>query len=118
MFLLYQKYIEVKILKPFPFSNVISINTMQSFIHADIFFFISSIAAVVLGVLLIIIFVYLIKILRDVKEISSLAKKESMDLAEDMRMIREEVRGELTRGGPMAFSMFRIIRGLLKRRRN
>lgn len=43
---------------------------MENLIHADIFFFITSVAVVVLTILVIIALIYFIKILKNVKDIS------------------------------------------------
>ena len=65
---------------------------METLFKADIFFFITSIAIVVLGSFLIVLFIYIIGILRDVKDISHRAKRESELIAEDIAEFRTTVR--------------------------
>jgi hypothetical protein len=65
-----------------------------SFIHADIFFFISTIALVVISIGLIIALVYGIKILRNVREFTDVAKEEGYDLLRDLRDVRSALREE------------------------
>jgi len=47
---------------------------MGNLIHADIFFFITSIAVILLTILLILAFVYLIQILKNFRDISEIIK--------------------------------------------
>lgn len=47
---------------------------MDTLIHADIFFFITSVAVVVLTILLVVVLFYVIKILRNFKDISDTLK--------------------------------------------
>ena len=90
---------------------------MESIIHADIFFFVTTIIAIILGILLIIIFIYFIKIIADVREISRIARNETTDLASDIQEIRSEVKDELKRGSSVVASLFRVIQGLFRRRK-
>ncbi len=108
MFVLYQKHTEVKIfftLKLFTSYYVILI--MDTLIHADIFFFITSIAIVICGVFIVIIAVYAIKILADIKEITSLVKKESLEIVDD-------VHRELVEGSSATKSLFKTIGRIIK----
>lgn len=66
----------------------------ESFIHADIFFFISTIALVVITVLLSIAAVYLIRILRDASEVSEKIKEEGGEIAADLKRLRANLRDE------------------------
>ncbi len=91
---------------------------METLIHADIFFFITSIATVIIGILLAITLVYIIKILIDIREISRIARSESKDLADDIHVIRNEVQSELNRGSSVVASLIRVIRGLFRRRKS
>ena len=91
---------------------------MESLIHADIFFFITTIVTIVIGVLLAVILVYIAKILIDIREISRIARSESKDLADDIHNIRIEVQSELNKGSSVIASLFKIIRGLFRRRKS
>ena len=61
---------------------------MDDILKADIFFFITTIATIVLSVFLVIVFFYTIRILRDIKHISSVAKEESDTISEELSELR------------------------------
>ena len=65
-----------------------------SLIHADIFFFISTIALVVISVGLIVALFYFIRILRDASFVSKKIKEESTELIADLRRLREGLKEE------------------------
>src|ERR1700733_3734325 len=67
---------------------------MQTLVHADIFFFISSIALVVLSILVAVGLYYTLGILRDVREISRRVNKASVDLEKDLDALRNTVKAE------------------------
>lgn len=66
----------------------------NSLIHADIFFFISTIALVVVSIGLIIALVYSIKILKNVSDISAKVKEEGERIVSDVRELRHVLRNE------------------------
>jgi hypothetical protein len=66
----------------------------ESLIHADVFFFISTIALVIISVGIIIALAYGIKILRNVKEISERVKEESVEILADVKTLRHALRDE------------------------
>ena len=90
---------------------------METLIHADIFFLISTIILVIFGILGIIISIYITKIIIDIREISRIARNETSDISGDIHMIRREVHGELSRGSSVVVSIIKIIRGLFRRRK-
>ena len=65
---------------------------MDDVLKADIFFFITAIAILVFSVFLAIAFFYAIRILRDIKHISSMAKKESDIISEELSDLREHIK--------------------------
>lgn len=65
-----------------------------SLIHADIFFFISTISLVLITAGLVIAFVYLIGILKNVREITDRAKLEWSDIVFDIKKLRAALRDE------------------------
>ena len=65
---------------------------MDDIVKADIFFFITAIAVVVLSVFLVIVFLYTIRILRDIKHISSMARKESDIISGELSELRENIK--------------------------
>ena len=67
---------------------------MQTLVHADAFFFISTIALVVLSVLAAIALYYAINILHDVREVSARVKKATGDIERDLDALRYQVKSE------------------------
>lgn len=70
---------------------------MENIIHADIFFFITSIAVIVFTICLIIIMFYVTRILNDMKHISKTMSQESDKLLNDIDSLRETVKAEGTK---------------------
>lgn len=66
----------------------------ESFIHADIFFFISTIAVVLVSIGAIVALFYVIRILRDVREVSDKVKEESGEIMGDLKKLRANLRDE------------------------
>jgi hypothetical protein len=58
----------------------------------DIFFFVTTIAVVILTILLAILVIYIIKITRDVKYISERAKTEADLISQDLSDLRDNVK--------------------------
>lgn len=67
---------------------------METLIHADIFFFISSVALVLVAVGVIIALVYVIKILRNVSAVSDKVKEESGEILDDLKSLRGTIKKE------------------------
>ncbi len=63
-----------------------------SFIHADIFFFVSTIATIIFTVLGAIFLVYLIRIMQDVKKSTTVLKDSIEDASEDIVEIRRKIK--------------------------
>jgi len=64
----------------------------EAFFKMDIFFFVTTFVVVVLGLLLSILFYYLIKVVRDISEITDAVKKEAHGVVEDLREVRKDVK--------------------------
>jgi len=60
--------------------------------HADIFFFITTIAVVIFTALMIIVGVYVIITLRDVRDLVKVVKDEAIHLVEDVEDFRENAK--------------------------
>ena len=67
---------------------------MSNLIQADIFFFITSFSVVVFSFLMIVIFYYVIRILRDIKHISRIAKEESEIISDELSEFRINIKRE------------------------
>ena len=91
---------------------------MESLIHADIFFFITTIITIVLGILFSIVLVYIIKILIDIREISRIARIETIDMAEDIHSIRNEVRSQFEKNSSVIASLISIFSSLFRLRKS
>lgn len=66
----------------------------DSLIHADIFFFISTIALILISAAVVITAGYIIRTLADIRHIVSRWKEENEHLIHDVRDFRDAVRGE------------------------
>ncbi len=87
---------------------------MPELIHADIFFLVTTIVTIIIGLALLIAIVYLIQILRDLKHISRKIKEEGEEAIEDFRQWRTEVRTE----GFNFSHFFTFFRKLLKKNKS
>ncbi len=67
---------------------------MDTLIHADIFFFVTTIAVVVVALTLTIVLIYLAKVLSDIKKITGQVRDETILFREDLRDLRGQVRNE------------------------
>jgi hypothetical protein len=67
---------------------------MNTLIHADIFFFVTTIVVIVVGIAFTIALIYLAKVLSDVKEITQQVKEETMLVREDIKGLRSDVKKE------------------------
>lgn len=65
---------------------------MDTIIHADIFFFVSTIALVVITLGLIVALVYIIKILRTISNVSEKVKDESDEILADIKNLRGTIK--------------------------
>ena len=71
---------------------------MQTLIHADIFFFVTTIVVVLVAIVLIVILIYIAIILADIRQLSRTIRKEGAEIAEDVDMLRQEFRHEVHQG--------------------
>jgi hypothetical protein len=67
---------------------------MASLIHADIFFFVTTIVVVIVGTALTIALIYLAKVLSDIKEITRQVKEEAILVRGDIADLRRDVKRE------------------------
>ncbi len=65
---------------------------MSTLVHADIFFFVTTIAVVVVAAVFTAALVYLVKILRDLKEVTAQVREETVLFREDLKGVRDEIR--------------------------
>lgn len=86
---------------------------MESIIHADIFFFVTTLAIIVLAIGFIVLFVYLFRIVKDVQHISKKVREESDRIIGDV----EEARLNVKENGLRITGVVDFIRTLFKRNR-
>jgi hypothetical protein len=67
---------------------------METLIHADIFFFVTTIVVVIVGIALTIALIYLAKVLRDIKAITREVKEETILFRQDIGNLRNDIRRE------------------------
>jgi len=68
--------------------------TMQTLIHADIFFFVTTIIEVIVAAVLIVVLVYIAVILADIRELSRTIKTEGAEIINDVHSYRQEIKEE------------------------
>jgi hypothetical protein len=67
---------------------------MKEIIHADVFFFVTTVVVVVLGAIVATALIYAVSILADVKKISKKIKEGSEGMMEDFQQLRERFKNE------------------------
>ncbi len=87
---------------------------MDTLIHADIFFFITAIAVVVLSIGCAVIIFYLIRILRRIDEISEKVRVESDEIVRDVKDFRATMRSE----GIKVKTVLDMFLGFVKKAKN
>ncbi|HTY39991.1 MAG TPA: hypothetical protein VMC43_02790 [Candidatus Paceibacterota bacterium] len=90
---------------------------MDTLIHADVFFFVTAIAVVIVGFVLAIAGVYFILILRDVRYIARRAREGSDQLTQDVNDLRATLRAEGAQLKMLIDGLTRMFGGEKKRSR-
>lgn len=85
----------------------------QTLIHADIFFFITTIAVIILVILLVALLAYAVKIVRTVSFMTTTIKEESENIVEDISALRQKIKEESTRASATAPAFLRSIGSFL-----
>ena len=86
---------------------------MDTLIHADIFFFVTTIVVVVVGVALTAVLIYLARVLSDIKKITAQVHEETILFREDLH----DLRGEVRRDGFKMAHFMEFLKKLAKRKR-
>ena len=89
---------------------------MEMVLQTNIFFFITSIAVIIVTVLVVIGLFYILSILRNIKDISNKAKRGSEILAEDFSIIHNKVKKNDFKIGHVVDFFIQLIP--MKRRRS
>jgi predicted Holliday junction resolvase-like endonuclease len=95
---------------------------MQTLIHADIFFFVTTIVIVLVAIVFIIVLIYIAIILADIRELSRTIKKEGAEIVEDVHVFRQEVKEEakysMKNNSSTVAAFFNLIANLFARRKS
>jgi hypothetical protein len=67
---------------------------MDTLIHADIFFFVTTVVVIIVGIALTVALIYLAKVLSDIKEITKQVKEETILFREDIGELRGDIKKE------------------------
>lgn len=67
---------------------------MAEFMKADIFFFVTTVAVVVVAFAFAVFMVYLIGVMRNVRDISELVKVQGKQISDDITELRQNIRRE------------------------
>lgn len=78
----------------------------STLIHADIFFFISSIAIIVIGLLLVALGIYALRIVSMISAIVKKIKQESENVVDDISALRVKIKEESQKAAGSSFGKF------------
>jgi hypothetical protein len=67
---------------------------MESILKSDIFFFVATIALVLVSLIFLVMLAYAVRIAKNIRDISEIAKKEAQLLSEDLNDFRTKVKNE------------------------
>jgi hypothetical protein len=84
---------------------------MSTLVHADIFFFVTTIVVVIVGIAFTVALIYLVKVLSDIKSITGQVKEETILFRQDIG----ELRNDIKREGFRAERLFMFFRNFFKR---
>ncbi len=65
---------------------------MDSLLKSDIFFLVTTVVVIGLGVLIAVVLVYLVRILSDVKKLSKKVRQEGEHIVDDIEGLRENIK--------------------------
>ena len=82
--------------------------------HADIFFFVTTCVVVVVGIAFTVALIYLVKVLRQVRDVIKEVKEETVLVRRDIEQVRDGVR----QGGWKIKALVEMITGLFKFKRS
>lgn len=89
---------------------------MESIIKADIFFVITTVSVIVVSTGIAIALYYLVKILKDIKFLSSKAKEEGEKIIDDVKAFREEAEDKGYKITSVLYSFLGLMRAKPKSR--
>jgi len=83
---------------------------MSELIHADIFFFVTTLVVIILGFFATIVFVLVVRILLDIRRAIHSLRKEGEDILGDLHALRSYVK----KNGHIAILASSVVRGALR----
>ena len=86
-------------------------------LKSDIFFVVTTIFMSLIAVCSLVAFYYIIKILRDVREISQKVKEEGERIIEDVRTIREEAKSRSSLAVGLISKFFSVAKGRTRKKK-
>ena len=87
---------------------------MSEVVHADIFFFISSLAVICITIALLVLLYYIIPIARDARAIVAKLRKAGDEVEKDFEALRSSLREEGTKGKTILNLVFGFIARALR----
>jgi hypothetical protein len=92
---------------------------MNNLIHADIFFFITSVIVILFAIIGLVAAFYIVRILHSVRYIADKIKEESDNVSEDIAELREKIKDGGAKFGGIArtIAMFFLGKATSRRRR-
>ncbi len=85
---------------------------MNELVHADIFFFITAVAVMLVATILAVALVYVVYILRDVRAIVARMRRASESIESDLHLLRQEAKQE----GVKALTLVDMVLGFVMRK--
>ncbi|MCX6712741.1 MAG: hypothetical protein NTY66_00855 [Candidatus Vogelbacteria bacterium] len=85
---------------------------METLAKSDIFFFVTTVVVILIGIGAVIAFAYVINILRDVKDVSKTVKRETTEIAGDLDTMRSKAKS-----GQILAGLYGFIKGLFIKRK-
>jgi uncharacterized protein YoxC len=89
---------------------------MENLIQSDIFFFVTTIAVVIVSIVVIVAGIYLVKTLKDIRETIRIVKEEASLIIDDVDELRSDIKGKvkLVSGFVGAITSTAFIHNILK----
>jgi uncharacterized protein YoxC len=90
---------------------------MDSLARSDIFFMVTTGAVIIVGILFVVAFVYVIRILRDARDVTKKVRDEAVKIADDVGTLRATVSDEVSKLRGFADDMARTFAQGMKSKR-
>lgn len=81
----------------FVLRGMVYLSTMESFVHADIFFVVTTVAVILVAAVLVVVLVYVVRIVRDTEHLIGRIRKEGDEVMDDVHTLRHGMKGAAKR---------------------